>query len=79
MDVETPDLRDAFSAGWRRDSVTAEQEDVLAWFFGAKLRADENRFREVQLNIVDESTFRQLGSNSAYGLPYLDEWWATNA
>lgn len=43
------------------------------------LRADENRLRQVQLGILDESTFGQLSTNSAYRLPFFTEWWETNA
>ncbi|UCC24534.1 MAG: hypothetical protein JSU98_12440 [Gemmatimonadales bacterium] len=74
--VENADLREAFSVATRGEPLSPEQERVLNWFFQAKLRADENRFRQVQIGILDESTFGQLSSNAAYRLPYFAEFWA---
>ena len=50
-------------------------ERVLGGFFAAKLRADENRFRQVQLGILDESIFGQLSSNTVYRLAFFKDWW----
>ena len=75
--LDNPEVRAAFVAG-RSDSLTPDQEATLSWFFMAKLRADENRLRQVQLGILDESTFGQLSSNSAYRLPFFRRWWETN-
>jgi hypothetical protein len=76
--LDNPEIRDAFAAATREDELSPQQERVLMWFFQAKLRADENRFRQVQLGILDESTFGQLSSNTAYRLPFFAEWWSTN-
>lgn len=57
-------------------STQTDQEELLVWFFQAGLRADENRFRQVQSGILDESTFTQLSSNAAYRLPCFAEFWA---
>ena len=77
--LDNPDLRDAFATASRDEPLSADQEGVLRWFFGAKLRADENRFRQMELGILDESTFGQLSSNNAYRLPFFAAWWSTNA
>ena len=77
--LDNPELRAAF--GTARDSLpevlTAKQRNILSWFFSSKIRADENRFRQVELGILDVSTFGQLSSNGAYRLPYFSEWWTT--
>jgi hypothetical protein len=48
----------------------------MNWFLAAKLRADENRFRQVELGILDASIFQQLSNHAAYRLPYFAEYWA---
>ncbi len=77
--LDNPELRSAFVVA--RDSsqrLSSEQRSLLRWFFGSKLRADENRLRQVELGILDPSTFGQLSSNMAYRLPYFREWWTEN-
>lgn len=75
--LDNPDLRSAFTTA--RDSgteaLTGYQRDLLGWFFASKLRADENRFRQVQIGTLEPSTFGQLSNNLAYRLPYFAEWW----
>ena len=75
--VESSDLRMAFKAS-REDTLLPEQESLLNWFMSAKLRADENRMRQVELGILDASTFQQLSNHAAYRLPYFAEYWARN-
>ena len=48
----------------------------MNWFLSAKMRADENRFRQVELGILDASTFQQLSNHAAYRMTYFAEYWA---
>ena len=73
--LDNPDLRSAFAAA-RNDRLSPEQRNLLSWFISAKLRADENRFRQVELGILDASTFQQLSNHAAYRMPHFAEYWA---
>ncbi len=73
--IENPDLRLAFTASIE-GNLSKEQASLLGWFFSAKLRADENRMRQVELGILDASTFQQLSNHKAYRLPYFADYWA---
>jgi len=73
--VDNPELRSAVSAA-RENTLSPEQKDLLNWFLAAKLRADENRFRQIELGILEASTFQQLSHHAAYRLPYFAEYWA---
>ncbi len=72
--LDNPELRSAFTAA-REDRLSPEQRNLINWFISAKLRADENRFRQVELGILEESTFQQLSNHGAYRLPYFAEYW----
>jgi hypothetical protein len=76
--LDNPELRSAFTAAGK-GKLSPEQRNQLTWFISAKLRADENRFRQVQLGILDASTFQQLSNHSAYRLPYFAEYWARDS
>jgi hypothetical protein len=76
--VNNPELRSAFNAAWE-GRLSPEERRHLMWFISAKLRADENRFRQVELGILDASTFQQLSNHAAYRLPYFAEYWAQNS
>ena len=75
--LDNTELRDAFEAGLCVGSteLTSAQRRLLGWFFASKLRADENRLRQVELGTLDRGTFGQLSNNQAYRLPYFAEWW----
>ena len=75
--VDNPELRSAFTAA-RENRLSPEQKDLMYWFLSAKLRADENRFRQVELGILDASTIQQLSNHAAYRLPYFAEYWNQN-
>ena len=75
--VDNPELRSAVSAA-RENTLSPEQRNILVWFISAKLRADENRFRQVQLGILEASIFQQLSHHAAYRLPYFAEYWNQN-
>ena len=72
--LDNPELRSAFTAA-REDRLSPEQRNLLGWFISAKLRADENRFRQVELGILEESTFQQLSNHGVYRLPYFADYW----
>jgi len=76
--LDNPELRLAFTAAGK-GKLSPEQRNQLTWFISAKLRADENRFRQVELGILDASTFQQLSNHAAYRLPYFAEYWARNS
>jgi len=73
--INSPELRSAFTAA-QEGKLSPEQRNQLLWFISAKLRADENRFRQVELGILDASTFQQLSNHMAYRIPYFAEYWA---
>jgi len=73
--LDNPDLRAAFSAA-SEDSLSPDQESLMNWFYSAKLRADENRYRQVELGILDESVFAQLSNHAAYRFAYFTRYWA---
>ena len=72
--VNNPELRSTFTAA-RESRLLPEQQSLMNWFLSAKLRADENRFRQVELGILDASTFQQLSNHAAYRVPYFAEYW----
>ena len=79
--LDNPEIRAAFSAARETENpedIPREQRDVLGWFLASKLRADENRFRQVQLGTLDASTFGQLGNNRIYQFSFFAWWWARN-
>ena len=73
--LENPDIREAFAASARQEPLTPYQARLLTWFIQGKLRADENRFRQVELGLLEESTFSELGNNGVYRLPFFAEFW----
>jgi len=75
--IDNPELRSALTAA-REGSLSPEQWDLLSWFISAKLRADENWFRQVEPGILDVSTFQQLSNHAAYRLPYFADYWVRN-
>ncbi len=75
--LDNPELRSAFSAA-AANELSPDQETLMAWFYSSKLRADENRFRQVELGILDESVFTQLSHHIAYRYPFFAEHWAAS-
>ena len=74
--LDNPGLRLAINvAATDPEALSEEQKQLLIWFFSAKLRADENRFRQIELGILEQSNIAQLGNNLAYRLPFFREWW----
>jgi hypothetical protein len=76
--LDNPELRSAFAAA-NSGRVSPEQRNLMVWFFSAKLRADENRFRQVELGILGPSTILQLSNHGAYRTPHFAEYWARNS
>ena len=73
--LENPELRLAFDAA-EEERLTPDQRDLMGWFYSAKMRADENRFRQVQLGTLDPSTFQTMSNHYAYRFPEFRAWWA---
>ena len=73
--LDNPELRLAFPAA-RDGTLTPDQKILLVWFMASKLRADENRYRQVELGILDPISFLQLSNHAAYRLPYFADYWA---
>ena len=73
--LDNPELRAAFRAA-SEDALSPDQENLMVWFYSAKLRADENRFRQVELGILDASVFTQLSNHVAYRYPVFARYWA---
>ena len=76
--IDNSELRSAFTAA-KKGELSPEQRNQLSWFVSAKLRADENRFRQVELGILDASVFQQMSIHGAYRLPYFAEYWARSS
>lgn len=73
--LDNPKLRSAFAAA-NSGRLSPEQRDLMVWFLSAKLRADENRFRQVELGILGPSFILQLSNHAAYRSPHFAEYWA---
>ena len=76
--LDNPALRAAFSAAYE-EALSPDQESLMSWFYAAKLRADENRYRQVELGILDESVFAQLSNHVAYRFAYFATYWAQSS
>ena len=76
LGIDSPELRAAFVAA-AEGTLSSEQTSQMRWFIAAKLRADENRFRQVELGILDESSFLQLSNHAAYRTSFFAEYWVT--
>jgi hypothetical protein len=76
--LDNPELRSAFAAA-KSGQLSPEQRNLMGWFFSAKLRADENRFRQIELGILGPSTFLQMSNHAAYRTPHFAEYWARNS
>jgi hypothetical protein len=76
--LDNPELRSAFAAA-KSGQLSPEQRNLMGWFFSAKLRADENRFRQIELGILSPSTFLQMSNHAAYRTPHFAEYWARNS
>ena len=76
--LDNPELRLAFTAA-RKGKLSPEQQNLMVWFVSAKLRADENRFRQAELGILDTKNFLQLSNHAAYRTPYFAEYWARSS
>jgi len=72
--LDNADLRSAFVAA-TEENLSPDQRNLMIWFIGAKLRADENRFRQMELGILDASEFLQLSNHAVYRTPFFAEYW----
>ncbi len=78
--IDNVDLRSAFFTARRSpEALTDDQKQILTWFITSKLRADENRFRQIQLGTLDASSSGQLSNNMVYRFHHFAEYWAANS
>lgn len=75
--LDNTELREAFGKATSDDPDLLTRDDrlLLGWFFSSKLRADENRFRQIKLGIVKEDNLGQLSNHRAYRFPYFKTYW----
>ena len=75
--LDNTELREVFRKATSDDISVLSREDrlLLGWFFAAKLRADENRFRQIKLGLVDGDNLGQLSNHRAYRFPYFGIYW----
>lgn len=76
--LDNPELRSAFAAA-KSGRLSPEQQDLMVWFFSAKLRADVNRFRQVELGILGPLNVLQPSNHAAYRTPHFAEYWARSS
>jgi hypothetical protein len=75
--LDNIELRASFKAA-NNGTLSEDQRDLMSWFYASKLRADENRFRQVLLGILDASAFQQLSNHRAYQFPAFIDYWTQN-
>ena len=53
--METPEVRSGWAkaAAGRADELTLDEEIALNWYYNGILRIAENRFRQVELSLID--------------------------
>jgi hypothetical protein len=71
--LDNPEMRDAIAAA-QDEQLSADQKLLVGWFITSKLRADENRFCQVELGILDESNFLQLSNHYIYRTAFFADW-----
>lgn len=74
--VAEPELRAAYTkalAG-KVAELTAPEEDVLNYWYGAVMRVAENRFRQRALGTFDDRMFAGGGATS-YRIPFFRAYW----
>lgn len=75
---EIPELRSGHSkvlAG-RDEELTMAEEDAVTQLYAAAMRISENRFRQLELGVLDSPS--SVGGGSAlYRVPFFRAYWAT--
>lgn len=74
----TPELRAGYAkvlAG-REKELTLAEEDAVGQIYSAAMRITENRFRQMELGVLDSP--RSVGGGAAlYRVPFFRAYWAT--
>lgn len=76
--AEIPELRAAYSkvlAG-REQELTLAEEDAVTQLYSAAMRISENRFRQLDLGVLD-SPGAVGGGAALYRVPFFGAYWAT--
>lgn len=73
--METPEVRSGWAkaAAGRADELTLDEEIALNWYYNGVLRIAENRFRQVELSIIDFEVIS--GGAPEFRSPFFRTYW----
>lgn len=73
--METPEVRSGWAkaAAGREDELTLDEEIALNWYYNGILRIAENRFRQVELSIIDFEVVS--GGAPEFRSPFFRVYW----
>ena len=73
--METPEVRSGWAkaAAGRADELTLDEEIALNWYYNGILRIAENRFRQVELSIIDFEVIS--GGAPEFRSPFFRTYW----
>jgi hypothetical protein len=73
--METPEVRSGWAkaAAGRIDELTLDEEIALNWYYNGILRIAENRFRQVELSIIDFEVIS--GGAPEFRSPFFRTYW----
>lgn len=73
--METPEVRTGWAkaAAGRADELTLDEEIALNWYYNGVLRIAENRFRQVELSIIDFEVIS--GGAPEFRSPFFRTYW----
>ena len=77
LGVESPELRAAWGKSLSGVELTPQERSILGWFYTAVMRHTENRFRQYELGMLEESDLTGLGTQgNLFRNPYFGVWWS---
>lgn len=73
--METPEVRSGWAkaAAGRSDELTLDEEIALNWYYNGILRIAENRFRQVELSIIELEVIS--GGAPEFRSPFFRTYW----
>jgi hypothetical protein len=73
--MQTPEVRSGWAkaAAGRGDELTLDEEIALNWYYNGILRIAENRFRQVELSIIDFEIIS--GGAPEFRSPFFRTYW----
>ena len=73
--METPEVRSGWAkaAAGRVDELTLDEEIALNWYYNGILRIAENRFRQVELSLIDFDVIS--GGAPEFRSPFFRTYW----